>query len=564
MSVQPEDKFTGTAYVVRIKDPNNNLSIHKKPDFLHAIAYNDPKESFDYMQLKSLIEANNKLILYSYTINKRDRSTFTWKQCLDALTIHKPTGDVCFVFHDKPVSFGNLAKLAYEHNVLHDSVSYNELLATLNPKPTQNFPEPSGPASARSLDAPCSEEEAVRRGIQQAKALRGDEIFVDDTGVASNIVANDKNAEHTMMSMEYWRARALAAEEQNSILVKDNDGKELALTNLKNELAACGNAKQRFAAQADLASARLNDHKVASAEPFIEAIKPQIACLPVIQNSLKELLDKVVALGDVPNVLKGVYEELFSLSQRVKESEDASEAMQSSDTESIICIVERLSKILAHFGITTSAPKLDLPKAVADIGLDVRQGHRGGRHDGVHGFYTCECGCGEMMYGIDITKPPPSSNVPAAPSTPVPTVTPTAPASSTPSRPSNHTAPCPPGASVLTPSPSPGLAAPSTTASTYDLSGPKAPNQSKKTDEKAHSAANLPYPVQDTFLQNYHHVKTTFLLDPANNIAPQGYLMHHQQTQPQHNASNPISNVPANNKRANDANGDGLHAKKQC
>ena len=97
MSVHPEDKFTGTAYVARIKDPNNNLSVHKKPDLLHAIAYYDPKESFDYMQLKSLVEVNNKLILYSYTINKRDRSTFTWKQCLDALAIHKPTGDVCFV-----------------------------------------------------------------------------------------------------------------------------------------------------------------------------------------------------------------------------------------------------------------------------------------------------------------------------------------------------------------------------------------------------------------------------------------------------------------------------------
>ena len=85
MSVDLTKKIMGTAYVARIKDPRNNLSIHKKPDFLHAIAYDDPQEPFDYMQLKSLVEGKNQLIFYSYTINKRDRTTFTWKQCLEAL-----------------------------------------------------------------------------------------------------------------------------------------------------------------------------------------------------------------------------------------------------------------------------------------------------------------------------------------------------------------------------------------------------------------------------------------------------------------------------------------------
>ena len=202
MSVNPENKFTGTANVARIKDPSSNLSIYKKPDFLHAIAYEDAKESFDYMQLKSLVEANNKLILYSYTINKRDRSSFTWKQCLDALAIHKPTGEVCIVLHDEPVSFGRLAKLAYEHHVLHDSSGYNELLAVLDPKPPNNFPTPLGPASSRSSDIPCSDVDAIKRGIRQALALT-DNNFVDETEVASNFVANDKDVEHPMMSIEY-------------------------------------------------------------------------------------------------------------------------------------------------------------------------------------------------------------------------------------------------------------------------------------------------------------------------------------------------------------------------
>ena len=235
---------------------------------------------------------------------------------------------------------------------------------------------------------------------------------------------------------------------------------------------------------------------------------------------------------------KGVYEELLSLSLRVKESGDASEAMRNSDTESIICIVERLSKILAHFGITTSAPKLDLPKAVADLGQDVRQGLHGVRRDGVHGFYTCECGCGEMMYGIDITKPPPSSNVaaaPAAPSTPVPSATPTAAASSNPSHLSNQSAPCPPALG---------------------------PQIVAATTAPPSSAPDLPYPVVDTFLKN-HHINTTFLFDPANNIAPQGTLMHQQP--PTENLNPANKGVPtAPSKRTHDAMGNDLPAKKQC
>ena len=168
MSVNPEKKFTGTAYVARIKDPNNSLSIHKKPDFLHAIAYDDPKEPFDYMQLKSLVEAKNKLILYSYTINKRDRTSFTWKQCLDALAVNKPTGDVCIIHYEEPLFFGRLAKLAYEHHILHDSNGYNELLVSLDPTPLTKLPAPC-PATSRSLDTSRSDLDAVNLGIRQAQ-----------------------------------------------------------------------------------------------------------------------------------------------------------------------------------------------------------------------------------------------------------------------------------------------------------------------------------------------------------------------------------------------------------
>ena len=539
MSVDLTKKIMGTAYVARIKDPRNNLSIHKKPDFLHAIAYDDPQEPFDYMQLKSLVEGKNQLIFYSYTINKRDRTTFTWKQCLEALAANKPTGDVCIVLHDEPISFGRLAKLAYEHHVLHDSTGYNELLEILHPTLPAKFPKPSGPARARSAETSGSDLEAVRHGIRQAQELNqhdstvdntevGD-TFVGDTGVGSNLVVNDKLGEHQQMSMEYWRSRALAAEEKNSLLTKEKNVDAVTINNLRNELASCGDAKQRFSAQADLASARLNEHKVASAEPFIEAIKPQIACLPGIQNSLKELLDKVIALGDIPNVLKGVYDELMSLSQSVKEAGEDSEAKRESDTESIICIVERLSKVLAHFGISTSAPKIDLPKTVANLGA--KKGPLSDGGTGVHGVYSCECGCGENVYGIDVSKPPPAS------------------------------------AFVPSPSPCPAPVASSHPAPSFTPAVPQAPVLGSKTDEKTsapHSTVpNLPYPLKDTFLENFHNSKSTFLLYPANKIAPQGYLMHHQQ---QHHGASNICNKdgPASTKRAHEAKDADHPSKKQC
>ena len=48
-----ERLIKGTAYVARIKDPKNDANIHRKPDFLHVVAYDDPAEGFDYMKLKN-------------------------------------------------------------------------------------------------------------------------------------------------------------------------------------------------------------------------------------------------------------------------------------------------------------------------------------------------------------------------------------------------------------------------------------------------------------------------------------------------------------------------------
>ena len=56
MAVNNNDKFNGTAYVARIRESKDNISVHKQADLLHAVVYEEPTESFDYMQLKALVE----------------------------------------------------------------------------------------------------------------------------------------------------------------------------------------------------------------------------------------------------------------------------------------------------------------------------------------------------------------------------------------------------------------------------------------------------------------------------------------------------------------------------
>ena len=115
MLCKPEQVFKGTAYVARIKDPQDLATIHKKQDFLHVVAYVDQDEGFDYMMLKALVEGNsNQFIFYTFTINKTDRTTFTWKQCLDALALNKSIGGSCVTFHDEPITFGKFALMAYD------------------------------------------------------------------------------------------------------------------------------------------------------------------------------------------------------------------------------------------------------------------------------------------------------------------------------------------------------------------------------------------------------------------------------------------------------------------
>ena len=106
--------------------------------------------------------------------------------------------------------------------------------------------------------------------------------------------------------------------------------------------------------------------------------KPKLSCLAPIQNSLNELNEKVKALEQGQALTKSVHDELLSLTSIINENNNSQEANRATDTESIICLVNRLLKALNHFGIMPSSPSLDLPKAVVDLG----QANRNVRNNG--------------------------------------------------------------------------------------------------------------------------------------------------------------------------------------
>ena len=118
------------AYIGRIKDPKQSGNIHKKRDFLHAVIYEDPKESFEYLDLKNLVDEDNGFIFYTNGINKGN--PVDWNKCVDAVKSRPPIGNVCIVMHDNPLTFGQFAELAYSKAVLTNSTAYDTLKAKLS------------------------------------------------------------------------------------------------------------------------------------------------------------------------------------------------------------------------------------------------------------------------------------------------------------------------------------------------------------------------------------------------------------------------------------------------
>ena len=173
--------FHGTAYVARIRDPSSSSNIHNRLDFLHAVAFCDPRESLDYMDLRRIIENDNKLALYAYTINKADRTSFTWGMCLDAIASQPPRGDACVTFHERPVPFSEFAEMAYGRAILSDSDGYSFLTSKTKKQVTslpntsaldlEMLPPPSGPACRMKVNGNDLLSLAVNSGIGESLSM---------------------------------------------------------------------------------------------------------------------------------------------------------------------------------------------------------------------------------------------------------------------------------------------------------------------------------------------------------------------------------------------------------
>ena len=423
MSRNDERLIKGTAYIARIKDSSDDSNIHAKRDLLHVVAYDDPAEALDYMKLKNLVDNMNEgVILYSKVVNRKSRESFSWNQCLDELMGQPPIGDTCVAVHDRPISLGQMAKLAYEHHILRDMTGFNYLNSKLAPPTTVpapdvaeiTLPHPTGPAASRTGGIPADLDlEAVRKGIEQAQSLQqGDGL--DNAGGLLGFeeeVANrvDERVEsEDGQSMEYWKARAFTAETDNVSLARQLQNVKTSNTQLKSKLSSSEDAKAKFSVQADLAATRFNEYTAISTEPVIAALKPKLDCLPMILETVKDLSTKVLALGEIPAQVKSVNDALLALSEKMSDTGENFEMNRADDAETVICLVKRLDTVLAHFGFSSEVPPVNVPGVMSSLlsgtGKDVGVGS-----PSVHGYYTCGCGCGEVVSTIvDLSRPPPA------------------------------------------------------------------------------------------------------------------------------------------------------------
>ena len=306
------------------------------------------------------------------------------------------------------MTLGQMAKLAYDHHILRDTAGFTYLMSKLEPSPVNSgfaLPPPTGPAASRTGgDHTHDDLDAVRKGIEQAQSLASG---LDD--VAANVVVTDQRDDpDEEQTVQYWKARAYTAEASNVSFVKQLQNEKASNTQLKSKLSSSEDAKMKFSAQADLAASRFNEYTAVSTEPVIAALKPKLDCLPEILETVKNLSAKVLALGDVPTQVKGVHDDLVVLSEKIHSNGENCEQNRAEDAETVICLVNRLDKVLAHFGFSSEVPPVNVPQVVSSLltgtGRDVGAGS-----PSVHGYYTCNCGCGEVLTNqMDFTRPPPA------------------------------------------------------------------------------------------------------------------------------------------------------------
>ena len=77
-SMSSSSLLSAKTYLGRIKDPSDHVNLHNKQDFIHAIIFDNPKEDFDFMDLKKLVDEDNGLILYTTLVDRAKKQQVTW------------------------------------------------------------------------------------------------------------------------------------------------------------------------------------------------------------------------------------------------------------------------------------------------------------------------------------------------------------------------------------------------------------------------------------------------------------------------------------------------------
>ena len=442
-SVAPSLSFE-KAFIGTIKDPKHDVNIHKKRDFVHAVIYEDPTESIDYMDLKKLVDEDNGLILYTIGLNKyigKDKGPITWKKCVDLLQRKPPNGSVCVTLHDKPLTFGKFAEFAYSKAILTNSEAFDDLKARLTPdeEPNPTFPDPTASSCVRSTKDKSSIE-AVKSGIQAALVL-GEKAdisnlppmsagvrqltysSINSTSVGSNLVIGDSAVEHGELSREYWQQRALTAESKVQELEEKLAVQNDELTEMRASLRDSNNLKEGFAANADLAQAAVRETQVLAAQSIIDGLKPQFTTLPMISRNIESLNAKLAAMGDLPNMVKAL-ENLpamvkdlaglpnlvaglqASMDKAVENSVDTDNA-RASESESLQCLITRVLKVLDQYGLSKETKGYNLPAAVDFIRVQL-----GNSCPPPSSSANASCAQGLGWTSVDVSRPPPTVRAP--------------------------------------------------------------------------------------------------------------------------------------------------------
>ena len=399
--ISPSTLLSVKTYIGRIKDPKDTANLHSKQDLLHAVIYDDPREDFDFLDLKKVIEEDNGLTLYTTLVDRTKKNPVSWAKCVETLKNKPPVGRVCVTMHEHPLSFGSFADFAYSKGILTNSDAFNNMksrISTTNPSGTAlTLPPPTVPSCKRS-DGPSIT--AVKKGIDKAISLKktfdpaalnmssaGKQLafssFVDSPHVGSNLVLGEKEGEYGELSREFWQGRALRAETEVKELKEKVATQKDELTELRNVLSKTNGLKEGFAANADLAQVAVRETQALAARAIIEGLKPEFSALPKITANLEALNAKINTLTKLPNMVKalenlpatiGTLVNLPTMVTALKASIDASTEQSSekddaraSDSESLLCSINRANKLLANFGFSSESRAFNVPDAVSSI-----------------------------------------------------------------------------------------------------------------------------------------------------------------------------------------------------